>query len=931
MHRRTNVHHLVQWACLALLAAAVVACGGPGAASFRLDLDSTEVAAVPGLDLTVEVVAVRTGGFTAPITLSLSGTPDGVVAQFDPSPTASGQSDLTLSVALDTPQGEHVVVVSGEGAGVSANASFTMVVTEPLPLSTVAVDTSLDDDVPTLPPLDDGVPRPLTTLTDDSGVPIHFVTNELMVMTDDDAYLADLIGRYGGTLLLSIDPAASGVGGVSAADASITVAPIHLIRIEPAAADEAAFLDELRALEPGARSDLVFGSDAGLDLLATVAHEAAAGAIVSPNWVSKPGSFTDGSVTEAPVTSDSSSRYTSSNVFDWPYMGSGALGIGVAQAWWALEAAGKMDETVRIAILDGGFLNDADVPDGRQAVSLVAGDAALGSPNPATCGDDPCPWHGTVVTWTAAAVPDNDFGTAGPAGPIAEIVTIHTAIDQASAIQAVLEAVARGADIINMSFGGRVPASSASTVTPFNTITASVRASGVLIFAAAGNDGEDVDATGCYPVGIPPFFVVKCWELAWHKPCENAGVICVGGIGMDTRIKAARSNYGVEDVDIFAPYRVFAPANRTNPGDGVIGVAGGTSMSSPFAAGVAALIWAADRSQSADQVANTLFATAHTTPDPQAPRYVNALGAVTAVLGGVPPTVTIVEPSHGAQVLAGGFVTMSATVNDLEDGLDCCVPTWHSDRDGQIGVGTEILIADLSVGTHEITASATDSDGNVGSDVRTVTAINLPPHVTIAIPTDGATLDSGPMHTFVVEVEDVNEPGGFDCGNVVWTSDHADDPVLTGCKPTVAFDTLGARTWTVVATDVHGATGSAAATIDVVAGPDMWASIIEPAPGAWFWSEDDVILFARVSDAFELPATFEWGVSTDGSVYETVATGDITTTYRATDTPMVPGRTWTTPANLAGKDVYVRFTIDAPNGSATTVIAAPIGVTAIPH
>src|SRR5690606_24486723 len=107
-----------------------------------------------------------------------------------------------------------------------------------------------------------------------------------------------------------------------------------------------------------------------------------------------------------------------------------------------------------------------------------------------------------------------------------------------------------------------------------------------------------------------------CWERTWVTPCENAGVICVGGRRANSTKRAVDSNYGADQVDIFAPFTLWlgpdpsAPANTAR-------TLNGTSFSSPFTAGVAALIWAANPGLSADQVEHALLTTAHANSDSQ--------------------------------------------------------------------------------------------------------------------------------------------------------------------------------------------------------------------------------------------------------------------------------------------------------------------------
>src|SRR5262249_33718589 len=47
--------------------------------------------------------------------------------------------------------------------------------------------------------------------------------------------------------------------------------------------------------------------------------------------------------------------------------------------------------------------------------------------------------------------------------------------------------------------------------------------------------------------------------------------------------------------------------------------------------------------------------------------------------------------------------------------------TWTSDRDGVIGHGASFTTTSLSIGTHTVTASATNSEGNAGTATVTFT------------------------------------------------------------------------------------------------------------------------------------------------------------------------------------------------------------------
>lgn len=92
-----------------------------------------------------------------------------------------------------------------------------------------------------------------------------------------------------------------------------------------------------------------------------------------------------------------------------------------------------------------------------------------------------------------------------------------------------------------------------------------------------------------------------------------------------------------------------------------------------------------------------------------------------------PPVVEIVAPADGAQFSLGEVVTLEGTANDPEDGPLAGFPSteWTSDLDGLIG-NFATQNAQLSVGTHEITWSATDSEGETSTASITIHVVATP-------------------------------------------------------------------------------------------------------------------------------------------------------------------------------------------------------------
>jgi serine protease len=671
----------------------------------------------------------------------------------------------------------------------------------PLPGIDLSVDPTLTPAIAELPGFADGQPRPLAAITGEGGVPATFVADEVWLTTSDPSELAAFLTRWDGVVLSRFTPADYGLSDLEEQ---------VLIRVRSTGADLSRLPGDLRALDPQATGEHRVSSTQALELLALTSRAAVEGAEVGVNWVGSGDAFRGRSTVEGPTGTGSVGGPYVADAFLWTTHSVGsAQDIGVGEAWRALDLAGKLGNRVKLAILDMGFVPDDDTPSGWTAISNVPGYAPIGSSNALDCGGSPCPWHGTNVASAAMAVPDNGYGAAGPGGPVAQPVLVHTLYDFFTSVTALGEARLLGARIANMSYSAPVPWYLGWSVLPFEAATFAFRTTGMLLFASAGNDGRDVDAEGCT--------LGQCWERTWHTPCENAGVICVGGLAAGSTFRAGGSNYGFDQVDIFGPYTMWLGSDPETPGNGARR-GDGTSYSSPFVAGVAALVWAANPNLSAGAVEDILLSTAHPNGDGSVRRHVNALGAVRAALGNVAPVVTL---TGGGAVPFNLTTYLSATVLDVEDAFPCCTVSWSSDVDGPLGTGWSVEHVFATLGSRVVTATATDSAGATGSASVTIDVVNVAPVVTLSAPVDGAT----PFRTALVQLRgsatDRNEPGEvLACSNLVWTSSVASDPFpIVGCEAAAAFASNGSRVLTLTATDGLGASDAASVTITVVDPP----------------------------------------------------------------------------------------------------------------
>jgi subtilisin family serine protease len=217
--------------------------------------------------------------------------------------------------------------------------------------------------------------------------------------------------------------------------------------------------------------------------------------------------------------------------------------------------------------------------------------------------------HGTFVSSLATGSVNNGEGIAGFGGD-AQLLMVRAVggdgsfsdVDEAAAI---IYAVDHGAKIVNLSIGGEGTSALEQKAVLY------AASHNVLLVAAAGNEYEEGN-----PIEYP--------AAALQPPGSNGQ----GGFGLSVGAstiagkRATFSNTGSQ-ISLAAPgENVFGDLASTSskewwpryalPGSqaGLYGWSSGTSFSSPEVAGAAALVWAANPSLTAQQVAATLKASA---------------------------------------------------------------------------------------------------------------------------------------------------------------------------------------------------------------------------------------------------------------------------------------------------------------------------------
>jgi subtilisin family serine protease len=224
------------------------------------------------------------------------------------------------------------------------------------------------------------------------------------------------------------------------------------------------------------------------------------------------------------------------------------------------EAGNKAPENYRADIVKDNYLDIGDRYYGNNDI-MATNKSAL---------------HGTHVSGIIAASRNNNKGSDGVADNV-KIMTLRAVPDgdehDKDIALAIRYAADNGAQIINMSFGkGYSPEKKW-----VDEAVAYAAQKGVLLVHAAGNDAKNLDTTYNFPTPL---------SIDGER-AENWITVGASGDPGTGGLTASFSNYGKNEVDVFAPgVKIYAPV----PGGNSYQFLQGTSMASPVVAGVAALL-----------------------------------------------------------------------------------------------------------------------------------------------------------------------------------------------------------------------------------------------------------------------------------------------------------------------------------------------------
>lgn len=406
--------------------------------------------------------------------------------------------------------------------------------------------------------------------------------------------------------------------------------------------------------------------------------------------------------------------------------------------------------------------------------------------------------HGTHCAGTIGASGNNGAGVTGInwAVKIASLKFLSAAGSGSTsgAVLAVDYCAANGIKISNNSWGG-----GGFTQSLFDAIN-NAAAMGHIFIAAAGNSGVDNDLTPHYP---------SSYNL------DN--LIAVAAIDRFDA-KSSFSSYGLTSVDLGAPGTDIA---STYTGNSYVYLSG-TSMATPHVTGAVALLSGFKPAWTWQQVRDGILTTVRPTVAMTGVTVTGGVLNIHAMLlaaqgpGNTAPTVNISSPADPTTVVVGTNVSFAGTANDTEDGDLTGSMSWSSNINGAIGAGGSFSTTGLSVGTHTITASATDSGSLSGSDTVTVTVnpANTAPVVTISSPANGSSFVQGTNVTFTGSATDTQQ--GNMSASLGWTS-NINGSIGSGASFSTSTLSIGVHTITASVTDAGSLTGSAIITVTITA------------------------------------------------------------------------------------------------------------------
>lgn len=431
--------------------------------------------------------------------------------------------------------------------------------------------------------------------------------------------------------------------------------------------------------------------------------------------------------------------------------------VGSEAAWDLSQGS----HNIKIAIVDNAvFGNHSDLTTFLQRD--VADNDNDATP-PLTATQDMAWSHGTHCAGLATADINNSIGIAS-LGANVELIGVKSTPNSASSsntvwysYEGVQWACANGAQIVSMSFGGT------SSSSAFQALINAYP--NIVFFAAAGNSAS----------------------TTLNYPGAYNNVICVGSIDNNsTRSSFSNYNGSTPYVDIAAPggysFGGLFSTVYTSGGNGYDQM-GGTSMATPFAAGLAGLILSINPTLTPAQVENCIESTGANINQAIGPR-INAPAAVQCALSTLNGNPIPYFTGSPLSIIEGGFVTFSNL--SVDGGSPITSYSWSfpggtpSSFNGQ----TPPQIQYNTAGIYSVSLSVTNSQGTQTYTANNYVNVSIQPYGEWIVQNSGFTTASrGINHISIVDQ------------NTVWAAAY-DGTATAANVQQFTKTTNGGTTWT---------------------------------------------------------------------------------------------------------------------------------------
>jgi len=311
--------------------------------------------------------------------------------------------------------------------------------------------------------------------------------------------------------------------------------------------------------------------------------------------------------------------------------------------------------------------------------------------------------------------------------------------------------------VVNMSLG-RPSTPDDTPDNPLHVIVKALHDSGISVVVSAGNDAS-VEVSDMVPANYPEVMAVASssaltgvngFDPDLFTPCTGEQRVLadsasyfstdgafIGGVG----VTVSAPGEAQEDIyDLFGSCYVQSTGILSTWPGGQTMEASGTSMSAPHVTGVVALMWQKELSHGSSlapedartriranvdriSVAPLDSGVGGYTFDGEREGVIwapSAVGDAPPPPPNLPPTVSITSPANASTFSSATLISFAGVASDPEEGNVSSSLVWTSDRQGQIGTGAGFSRA-LASGAHTITATVTDSGGNVVRPSVTIT------------------------------------------------------------------------------------------------------------------------------------------------------------------------------------------------------------------